>query len=227
MRLSRSRVVLRIALLAGVGLVFLVRAVQGWRGAGEGAPSTALQPRLALMQGLLALVAFLAAVAATSSLRRRHRVPTFRLGSAPIPDVALERSGSVLPRGRDGRVARSPFTGAAEGRSAPTGRKEDPMKTVPPGIVDGPTAQQLAEEGAVVLDVRTAGEFAGGHVPGARNIPHDEVGRRAGEIGPPSTPVVVYCGTGKRSGFARQELVRLGFDRVWDVQRLDAWPRGQ
>jgi rhodanese-related sulfurtransferase len=101
------------------------------------------------------------------------------------------------------------------------------MKAVPPGIVDGATAQQLAEEGAVVVDVRTSAEFGAGHVPGARNIPHDEVGRRAGEIGPPSTPVVVYCGTGKRSAFARQELVRLGFDRVWDVQRYDAWPRRQ
>jgi rhodanese-related sulfurtransferase len=96
---------------------------------------------------------------------------------------------------------------------------------VPPGIVDGATARQLAEEGAVVVDVRTPAEFGTGHVAGARNIPYDEIGRRAGEIGPPSTPVVVYCSGGKRSAVARQELVRLGFEKVWDVQRYDAWPK--
>jgi phage shock protein E len=115
--------------------------------------------------------------------------------------------------------------GAAGEPLAPTRQKENPMQ-VPPGIVDGATAQRLAEAGALVVDVRTPAEFAAGHVPGARNVPFDEIARRSAEIGPPSTPVVVYCKSGQRSAVARQELRRLGFEKVWDVQRYDAWPKG-
>ena len=81
----------RIALLAGAGLFFLVRAVQGWRGAGGDVASAELHARLALVQGLLAVVAFLAAAAAAASLRRRRRVPTFRLGSEPFPDARTRK----------------------------------------------------------------------------------------------------------------------------------------
>jgi hypothetical protein len=90
MRLSRSRIVLRIALLAAAGLFLIVRAVQGWRGAGDVAAG-AQQARLALVQALLAAVAFLAALAAAASLRRRQRTPTFRLGSAPFPDARARK----------------------------------------------------------------------------------------------------------------------------------------
>lgn len=104
--------------------------------------------------------------------------------------------------------------------------KESSMpQQIPPGVVDGATAQRLAETGAVVVDVRTPAEFAAGHVPGARNVPYDEVARRVGEIGPPTTPVVVYCRSGQRSAVARRELRRLGFEQVWDAQRYDTWPR--
>jgi rhodanese-related sulfurtransferase len=79
------------------------------------------------------------------------------------------------------------------------------------------------EAGAVVVDVRTPQEYAAGHVPGARNIPDDSIFERADEIGDPSTPVVLYCQTGRRSAIAIQALEVLGFEKLWDLQRFSRW----
>lgn len=88
----------------------------------------------------------------------------------------------------------------------------------PTADVDVPTAKQLIAEGATVIDVRMADEFADGHLPNARNIPHDEVGARAAEIeqaaGGKDRPVVVYCGTGPRASIAKVTLEAAGFTAV-------------
>ncbi len=96
---------------------------------------------------------------------------------------------------------------------------------VRPGVVDGPTARKLAQAGVVIVDVRTPPEFDSGHVPNAKNIPVDEVASRAAEIGSPSTPVLVYCRTGHRSGMAREALQRLGFTAVYDMGPISTWER--
>ena len=90
--------------------------------------------------------------------------------------------------------------------------------------IDGATARSLASAGAKVVDVRTPEEFASGHVPGAINIPYDEIARRASEIGPPSTQVVLYCRTGRRSAIAVEALQRAGYDKLYDFRSVTAWP---
>lgn len=91
-----------------------------------------------------------------------------------------------------------------------------------PGVVDAATALALAGKGARVVDVRTPAEFAEGHVPGAVNVPFDEIARRAGEVGPKDAPVVLYCRSGRRSGVAAETLRALGYTKVYDAQRYDA-----
>jgi phage shock protein E len=95
---------------------------------------------------------------------------------------------------------------------------------VKPGRVDGATAKSLAAAGAKVVDVRTAEEFASGHVPGAINIPYDQIARRASEIGPPSAQVVLYCRTGRRSGIAVEALQKAGYEKLYDLRSVTAWP---
>ena len=80
----------------------------------------------------------------------------------------------------------------------------------------------------VILDVRTPVEFAAGHVPGARNVPHDEVAARLPELAAlRDQPVVLYCRSGRRSGLAAEQLRAAGFTRLlqlegdypgWDAQ---------
>jgi rhodanese-related sulfurtransferase len=93
-----------------------------------------------------------------------------------------------------------------------------------PGVVDGATAKALVASGAKVVDVRTPQEFASGHVPGAINIPYEEVGKRIAEIGPPSTQVVLYCRTGRRSAIAADSLRKAGFQSLYDMQSVTSWP---
>lgn len=63
-------------------------------------------------------------------------------------------------------------------------------------------AAELIKEGAVIIDVRTPGEFSGGHVAGSKNIPLGEIQKREKEIMKITKPVVFCCASGGRSGQA-------------------------
>ena len=72
-------------------------------------------------------------------------------------------------------------------------------------ILDAPPDQR-----PFLLDVRTAGEFAEGYIPGAVNIPVDELRHRIGEI-PRDRKVAVYCQVGQRGYLATRILLQKGF----------------
>jgi rhodanese-related sulfurtransferase len=87
----------------------------------------------------------------------------------------------------------------------------------PEASISGPTlAERLGSDAPpLVLDVRTPEEYASGHVPGALNLPHDELGGRLPEIeGRRGDEVVVYCERGGRAAAAEDLLRRAGFSRV-------------
>jgi rhodanese-related sulfurtransferase len=94
----------------------------------------------------------------------------------------------------------------------------------PPGVVDGASALRLQARGVTVLDVRTSQEFEAGHVPGAVNIPYDQVAGRSAEVGLKGKPVLLYCRSGRRSAIAAAELVRQGFTAVYDFRSISDWP---
>ena len=74
----------------------------------------------------------------------------------------------------------------------------------------------LRQQGATLVDVRSAAEFAAGNAPGSLNIPLPELGQRLQEI-PKSAPVVVCCASGTRSGMARMMLKKNGYTQVFNV----------
>jgi rhodanese-related sulfurtransferase len=100
------------------------------------------------------------------------------------------------------------------------------LAAVPPGVVDGATAQRLVAAGAKLVDVRTQAEFDAGHLAGAVLIPYDQIAARAAELGSKETPIVLYCRTGRRTAIAAKALEGLGFTRVWDMQGMTSWPSG-
>lgn len=73
-----------------------------------------------------------------------------------------------------------------------------------------------------VLDVRTAGEFARGHVPGALPIPHDALSAEIDRLDP-ARPVVVYCRSGRRATIAETLLRERGFDVSQLQGSFPAW----
>ena len=82
-------------------------------------------------------------------------------------------------------------------------------------------AHEWVQAGATLLDVRTAGEFAGGHLDGAKNIPIDELAQRLAEV-PKDKKVVVYCAAGVRSAQGAQILTQAGYT-VHDLGAMSAW----
>ncbi|GAO44024.1 MBL fold metallo-hydrolase [Flavihumibacter petaseus] len=72
------------------------------------------------------------------------------------------------------------------------------------------------------VDVRTKEEFAAGHVPGALNIPLQDLSERINEIVDlGNKPVVFYCKSGYRSGLAAKQLKEKGYDQVYNGGGLE------
>lgn len=86
------------------------------------------------------------------------------------------------------------------------------------------TIEQLLKDGALVVDVRSPEEYADEHFEGALNIPVNEIQARAGELGDPNKPVVLYCASGSRSAYAARILSLSGFKRVVNAGGLYDMP---
>jgi rhodanese-related sulfurtransferase len=96
-------------------------------------------------------------------------------------------------------------------------------------LVTPEEARTLVEwpPGVLVVDVRTAEEYAAGHLPGARRVQLDEIEAAidAGEFpATPDAPLLVYCRAGSRSAQAAGLLSERGFKRVYDLEGgITAW----
>jgi rhodanese-related sulfurtransferase len=86
--------------------------------------------------------------------------------------------------------------------------------------------QQIdAGKAPMVIDVRSAEEFAQGHIAGARLLPLFAVPIRHGEL-PKDRPIVVTCRSGARSRMACEQLSKLGYDNLQNLSGgLLMWQR--
>ena len=74
-----------------------------------------------------------------------------------------------------------------------------------------------------VLDVRTPQEYAEGHVPGAVNVPQEQLASRLAEV-PKDKDVVIYCRSGRRSALAADVLAANGYSRLSHLEGdMNAW----
>lgn len=94
-----------------------------------------------------------------------------------------------------------------------------------PRVTTGEATKLINREDAQVIDVREAGDFAAGHLIGARNIPVAKFAERAADLEKlKGKPLIVCCETGIRSAKAVKELQKLGFDRVFNLDGgVAAW----
>lgn len=70
---------------------------------------------------------------------------------------------------------------------------------------------------AVLLDVRTPQEYAGGHIPGSRNIPLQSIAEAQSAVQDKNTPLFVYCYSGARSSQAVSSLKQMGYANVTNI----------
>lgn len=75
---------------------------------------------------------------------------------------------------------------------------------------------QLVKEGAIILDVRSKGEFAGGHIKGSVNIPVDQLGSNLDKLKDKNKPIITCCASGMRSASAKSILRSKGYLQVYN-----------
>lgn len=96
------------------------------------------------------------------------------------------------------------------------GKKENSVETTYEKIPMSEGIKRMkSDENFILLDVRRADEFATGHIPGAVNLPNEEIGKA--EI--PSLPdknqtIYIYCRSGNRSKLAADKLLALGYTNL-------------
>lgn len=91
------------------------------------------------------------------------------------------------------------------------------------GQVSSADARRMVQEGAKLVDVRSPAEFGSGHIPGAVNVPVNELGGKLKNIGPKDKPVIVYCASGTRSAMARSVLKSQGYEKVFNLGPMSRW----
>jgi rhodanese-related sulfurtransferase len=80
-----------------------------------------------------------------------------------------------------------------------------------------------SEAAPVVIDVRTPDEYASGHIPGAVNVPFDQVAQRIAEIDAPHG-VALYCMVGPRARKGESALLAAGYEKIFHLEGgLAAW----
>jgi len=76
----------------------------------------------------------------------------------------------------------------------------------------GTDYKALLQQGAVIVDVRSTGEYKSGHIKEARNIPVDVIRSKVAELKKLNKPVITCCASGARSGMAKSILKSNGIE---------------
>lgn len=107
-----------------------------------------------------------------------------------------------------------------------TGKQESPSPKVTVTKVSADQALALIkDQGAILVDVRTQGEYDEGHIKGAIVIPNETIGSTAiAALPDKNVPVIVYCRSGRRSADAANKLLSLGYTKVYDLGGIQSWP---
>jgi len=74
----------------------------------------------------------------------------------------------------------------------------------------------LVKKGAVIVDVRTKGEYAGGHIRGSVNIPVDQLNNNTSRFTDKNKVIITCCASGNRSGMAKNILKGKGYTQVYN-----------
>lgn len=83
---------------------------------------------------------------------------------------------------------------------------------------------ELMKKGAIILDVRSKGEFNRGHIKGSLNIAVDQLAGNLDKLKDKSKPIITCCASGNRSASAKNILTSRGYAQVYNG---GAWNRLQ
>ena len=79
--------------------------------------------------------------------------------------------------------------------------------------------ERVANNDWLLIDVRSPEEFADGHIPGAVNMPHENINDYLSELeGHKDKPIIIYCRSGRRAKLAMKVLEDLDFSEVMHLE---------
>jgi hydroxyacylglutathione hydrolase len=141
----------------------------------------------------------------------------------PIVVIADDEAGAHEAVVRLARVGLETVQGHLDGGVAAWDRAGLPLVARPQITVDELAARRREVADLQVVDVRRKGEYAAGHVPGARHLPLDRLERDVAQLDP-LRPTAAICAGGYRSSAATSLLERHGFaDLVNVIGGTSAW----
>lgn len=77
----------------------------------------------------------------------------------------------------------------------------------------GTDFKAMMQQGAIIIDVRSPGEFSSGHIQGSKNIPLQSLASGMKSI-PKDKPIITCCASGMRSANAKAQLKSMGYATV-------------
>lgn len=144
------------------------------------------------------------------------------LGAQGVGIEGVDKRIDVIATAMRGNITAPELADLELAYAPPFGSAKDPINMlgyIAENVISGllKTAkwneiEDFAARGFELIDVRNAGEFARGHIPGAVNISVDEIRERQSEI--PGNNLLVYCQVGQRGHTASLLLKELGFNAV-------------
>ena len=132
--------------------------------------------------------------------------------------IASEMSGSAMSAEK--------VAGAGEMASMGTAESADAQTDVSVQNIDQETAKKMMEkdDGHIILDVRTKEEYAAGHIPGAINLPNEDIQDQKPEVLPDTDQIIlIYCRSGHRAGLAAEKLAKLGYKKLYNFGGVNTW----
>jgi rhodanese-related sulfurtransferase len=86
------------------------------------------------------------------------------------------------------------------------------------GLISPGDARTYLQTGALLIDVRTEGEFSSGHLPNAINLPLDQIETSLpSRVADKNQVLLLHCQSGMRSGLAKRKLNRLGYSKAYNL----------
>ena len=84
------------------------------------------------------------------------------------------------------------------------------------GIGPSVNYAELIKEGAIILDVRSKGEYGSGHIRGSMNIAVEQLGNNLNKLKDKNKPIITCCASGMRSASAKSILRSKGYTQVYN-----------
>ena len=154
-----------------------------------------------------------------------------RSGAASAAQTSASQTTAAPTAKSKNKTADSPDSGSssASGTAGSATGHAQAVTADPQGVYHKITAEEaktmIDNGGVTIVDVRRPDEYAAQHIPGAINVPNEDISSDPPAALPDMDAVLlVHCRTGIRSKAASDKLIQMGYQNVYDFGGIVDWP---